>query len=91
MNKATKIILSIIGIGAIIIPAVLLVVFTGKTPKEPPIASGSRQLDTQNIKETVEKVPPKQPEFPSPVATASASPSSQVGPGIGAEGSPSAQ
>jgi len=93
MDKKTKLILSIIGAGAILLPAVLLLFLTGKTPPEPEVSSGSRQLNTQAIKEAVEKTPPKQPEFPSPTpATPSAKPSpSSGGSGSTFEGSSSAQ
>jgi hypothetical protein len=84
MNKQTKLILSLIGIAALVVPAILLIVFTGKTQFEPEPDSGSRQIDSQTIKEAQEKVPQKSPQFPSPApATPAGIPSF--------EGSPSAQ
>lgn len=90
MNKQAKIILSIVGIAAIVVPAILLMIFSGKTQKEPEIPQGARQLDAQTIKEAADKIPQKPPEFPSP---SPATPSAIPTPG-GIEipaGSPSAQ
>ncbi|OGD94073.1 hypothetical protein A2697_03650 [Candidatus Curtissbacteria bacterium RIFCSPHIGHO2_01_FULL_41_44] len=57
MSKRTKLILSIIGLSAIIIPAILLKVLTVST-KEPSGASqNSRSLDTKAVQEAVKKKP----------------------------------
>ena len=84
MNKKTKFALTIIGISALIIPAVLLIIFTGKTQKEPDISSETRQINTEAIEEAVRKIEPKEPQFPSP------SPATQSATPRVIEGSPSA-
>ena len=66
MNRKTKIVLAIVGISAVIIPAVLLVMFTGKSSEEPQVSSGTRQINTEAIENAVKKVEPKEPQFPSP-------------------------
>lgn len=53
----TKLILSILGIGAVVVPAILLLVFAGKQSEIPEITSGSRSIDTQSVEEVVNKVP----------------------------------
>lgn len=78
MNKHKKLILSILGLAAIIIPAVLLFYISGSTGQLPQPASGSRQVDTKVVEEAIKRVRPSPTiEFflptPSP-ATSSASP-----------------
>ena len=86
MDKRTKLILSVVGACAIIIPALLLIFLTPKTQEQPQVSSESRTLDQNTIEEVVKNASPKQPEFPSPSpATSSARPTRPV------EGSPSAQ
>lgn len=67
----TKLILSLIGVSAIIIPAILLIVLTGKGPGQQEASSGRRTLDTKTVEEAVRRVP-----SPSPVILPSPSPSS---------------
>lgn len=90
MNKQTKLILSLIGVSALIVPTVLLVVFTKSSPAEPEAQSGSRNIDTTSILETVKKASPSPSQLstPSP-ATSSAKPSPLSSPTL--EGSPAAQ
>lgn len=73
MNKSTKLILSAIGISAIIIPAVLLIIFTSRGQKEPSIPQGSRQINPQTVEEAVDKYPKPIVESPPP-STPSAQP-----------------
>ncbi|MBI4037892.1 hypothetical protein HY382_02510 [Candidatus Curtissbacteria bacterium] len=75
MNRKTKLFLSLIGIGAVVVPAVLLIITTSKVPKEISTSSSSRTIDSAAIDEAVKSVPRTQPQFvpPSPTATASAS------------------
>lgn len=76
MNKQTKLILSLIGVSALIVPAVLLIVFTNKNQQTPEVQSDSRQIDSESIKQTTKKAAPSPVEFPSPSpATTSAKPS----------------
>lgn len=74
MNRKTKLALSLIGLGAVIVPAVLLIITTSRAPEEAPPSTSSRAIDSAAIEEAVKSVPRTQPEFfsPSPTATASA-------------------
>lgn len=75
MSKTVKIILSIVGLAAVIVPALLLIFLGGKSTPEPEVASDARQIDTQSIKDAAGKTQPMQPEFASPSpATSSANP-----------------
>lgn len=75
MNKSVKIVLSIVGLAAVVVPAMLLIFLGGKTQPEPEVASNSRQIDQQTIKDATEKSSEKQSVFPSPSpATPSAKP-----------------
>jgi len=84
MSKRTKLILSIIGVSAIIIPVVLLIVFTQNTGTQPEIPSGQRTIDVGNIEKAVKNAPKKESVFPT------ASPSTPSAKPI-SEGSPSAE
>lgn len=73
MNKGTKLFLSILGVGAIIVPAVLLIIFTTKAKKQPNVPGGPRQIDQNAIEDTFQKYP--KPIFTSPIpASSSAKP-----------------
>ena len=73
MNKTTKIFLSMLGLAAIIIPAVLLIVFTSRVQKQPDVSSGSRQIDQSAVESVASKYP--KPVFASPSpASSSAQP-----------------
>lgn len=73
MNKRSKLIVSVIGLCAIIIPALLLIFFSAKTQKEPQINLENRTIDAKSIQDAVKKTPQKAPDFPSPyVSTSSA-------------------
>ena len=81
MNKQTKLILSIIGASAIIIPLVLLIVLTRNTNTQPEIPSGKRTIDAENIEKAVERAPKKELVFPTPSPSSpSASPVSKESP-----------
>ena len=76
MEKKGKVILSIIGLSAVIVPALLLIFFTSKTKNESLTPAG-RQIDSQVIDDAVKKLPlPNQIQTsPSPgPATSSAQP-----------------
>lgn len=49
MNKKTKIILSFVGIAAVLVPAVLLMLTSSNSRKEPVIDSSTRQIDQINV------------------------------------------
>ena len=66
MNKNTKIILSVLGIGAVVVPAVFLLFFTKNSQVETNLPSENRTIDQKSIESAVDKVQPKEPQFPSP-------------------------
>lgn len=72
MNKRTKLILSILGVAAIVLPIVLLIVFTSRTSEAPEVSQEKRTVDQEALSKSVKKNAPK--ITPQPVATASASP-----------------
>lgn len=81
MSKQAKIALTGLGIAALIVPVVLLMLFSSKTPKEAVVNNGSRIIDSETINKAVKAVPSTNTVVPSPfVSTNSARPS---------EGSPS--
>lgn len=80
-----KIILSLVGIAAILVPVVLLVVKTKQAQEQPNISTDERRIDPKTVEDAVRKAPLSSPIIlpsPSP-ATASAE--------VEVEGSPSAQ
>lgn len=76
MNKRTKLILSVIGVGALVLPVVLLVLLTERGGQVPEISTERRQLDTQTVEEAAKRtVPVTVTPVPTPApATPSASP-----------------
>ena len=66
MNRNTKIILSVLGIGAVVVPAIFLIFLTKNSPAEPNLPSGNRTIDEKSIESAVDKIQPKEPQFPSP-------------------------
>ena len=88
MNKTTKILLSLVGLGAIIVPAVLLVVLSPKINTTQSPSEGNRSIDSNAIGNIVNQVPQNPNVLPTPTfQPIPASPSANVTP----EGSPSAQ
>lgn len=76
MAKRTKIILSFIGVAALVVPALLLLLTAAKTRQVPEISQGKRPVDTKSLEETVKKTLPANLVLPSPSPSASpASPS----------------
>lgn len=72
MSNKTKIILTIIGLGAIIIPAILLVVFSGNKSAgtQTNLPTGTRQIDKGVIQKEVQTSPSQAaPASPSPIVT----------------------
>ncbi|MCR4305916.1 MAG: hypothetical protein NUV73_02425 [Candidatus Daviesbacteria bacterium] len=89
MNKTTKILLSLVGLGAIIVPAVLLVVLSQKINTNQAPANTNRTINSGAIENIVNQSPQNYPVV-LPTATPQpkpASPSAHMTP----EGSPSAQ
>lgn len=77
MNNKTKMILTILGLGAIVIPAILLVIFSGNkaTPAQNSLPTGTRQIDQGVIQKEAQPSPAQvAPASPSPVASPSPSP-----------------
>ena len=89
MNKTTKILLSLVGLGAIIVPAVLLTVLSPKINTKQSSADANRTINSGAIENIVNQSPQGYP-VTLPTSTPQpkpASPSAYVTP----EGSPSAQ
>jgi hypothetical protein len=77
MNKRTKLILSVIGVSAIIIPAILLKVLSFGTGEPSGTSQSARSVDTKAVQEAVKKKPVQERVFPSASpASPSASPAS---------------
>ncbi len=70
MNKRTRLILSVIGVGAVVVPVILLLVLTGRGKQSQPVDESLRQIDTKNVKDAVRR----QAALASPFASPSASP-----------------
>lgn len=89
MNKTTKILLSLVGLGAIIVPAVLLAVLSPKVNTTQSPADTNRTINSGAIENIVNQSPQNNPVvLPTPTFYPTpASPSAKVIP----EGSPSAQ
>lgn len=86
MNRKTKLALSILGIGAVVVPAILLVVATSKAPEESQISGGKRTIDAKSIEDAVKKTPQRPTQYITPVASGSASPSISASPGVEGSG-----
>lgn len=80
-----KIILSIIGLAALVVPVVLLVIFTSKPTQQPSVSSGERSIDPKTVEDVVGKIVPEVPVVSPTPATSSAQPK------VGKEASPSAR
>lgn len=77
MSKRTKIILSCVGIGAVVVPVVLLLLISGQTRQVPEVPKAKRPLDTKSLENTAKKTVPANiilPSSPIPSASSSASP-----------------
>lgn len=73
MSKQTKIILSIIGAAAIIVPLILLITLSSKTKEAPPVSSDTRSIDAGNVEDAARRAIPS----PSPQEIPSPSPSTE--------------
>ena len=73
MNKKNKLILSAVGLSALIIPALLLLLFSAKANQTAPkIESNARSVDARNVQEAFKNIPQRRVVNPTPAATASA-------------------
>lgn len=88
MNKTTKILLSLVGLGAIVVPALLLMFLSPKVNTGQVQTDNNRTIDAGSIQNIVNGQPVSTPTtvYATPYAKP-ASPSAQTVP----EGSPSAQ
>lgn len=79
MNKKTRLILSLVGICAVIVPAgLLLFITTNKTDQKPNVSTETRSIDQRNVEEAVKNLQKKTVVFPTPSpATPSAKPSGE--------------
>ena len=55
MNKGAKLALVILGLAAIVVPVILLIVFTSKVQKVPNVSTGTRPIDQSAVEKTVQK------------------------------------
>lgn len=88
MDKKTKLILTIIGVAAIVIPAVLLVVVAGRSSKVPEVPTEKRQIDAESVQQATQKNLPGETFSPSPSPT---SPPAATESALPSEGTPSGQ
>ena len=78
--------LSILGLAALVVPAVLLIILTDSKSNQPTVSGGERQIDPQTVEDAVKKAPVPPPVVipspsPTPIETVfpePASPSSSV-------------
>lgn len=87
MNKRTKLILSIIGVAAILVPVILLVTLSGRAPASSQLSSEKRNIDTGNVGEVAKRAAPSPVTLPSaPPSTESATPATSPSPSPEVEG-----
>ncbi|OGD87427.1 hypothetical protein A3J17_04035 [Candidatus Curtissbacteria bacterium RIFCSPLOWO2_02_FULL_40_11] len=80
-----KIALSIIGLGALVVPVILLIIFANRSQEQPQISAGNRSIDPQTVQDVVRNIP-----SPDPIILPSPSPAT-VSAELDLEGSPSAE
>lgn len=93
MGNRTKIILTVIGLGAVIVPAILLAVFSAKntTGESTAAPAGNRQINQDAVQKEVQSNPLKTvvvSPSPSPLVTPSPSPAASKSPTVPLEGTP---
>lgn len=74
MNKRTKLILTLIGAAALVVPVVLLITFSSGTDQVPPASSDNRSIDSRNVEDAAKRA---MPASPSPLVIPSPSPASE--------------
>lgn len=90
MDKKTKLILSIIGLAAIVVPSVLLLLISSRDTPTPEVSTDRRQIDTKNVQESAARAQSSPTPLPSPSPSPSPTPSllPEASP---SEGTPSGQ
>lgn len=74
MNKKTKMILSVVGVCAVIVPALLLWYLSTHSKQAPQINSSKRQVDTVSVQTSSQSKPTPTPRIVStPISTATPS------------------
>ncbi|OGD83210.1 hypothetical protein A2165_04240 [Candidatus Curtissbacteria bacterium RBG_13_40_7] len=63
MDKRTKLIISVIGVCAVVIPALLLIFLAPNTKTEPQVSSDSRSIDQTSIENVVNKTQQLKPQY----------------------------
>lgn len=88
-----KIILSILGLAALIIPVILLITLSDQAESEPNVNSEQRQINPTNVQNVVDKAPaaPAPVSLPSPTVSPSPTPSPDPSPTSSISPSPSTQ
>lgn len=87
MDKKTKLVLSIIGVAAIVVPALFLMFVTGRADKTPEVPTEKRQIDVKNVEEAAVRNLPGENLLPSPSPT----PAGATESALPSESSPSGQ
>ena len=77
MNKRTKLILSVIGLAALILPAVLLLVLSSRTREAPAASTEEREVNARNIQDTASQLALQSPAASPAPASSSALPKSK--------------
>lgn len=87
MNKKTKMALSLLGIGAVVIPAVLLMIASARVSNDSQVSGGKRTIDAKSIEDAVKQTPQRPTQYITPVASGSASPGASASPKVEGTGS----
>lgn len=74
MNKKTRLVLSIVGISAVLVPAILLFTLSKLSVQEPQVGTGKRSVDTASIERSVKAIPTPKPLSSPKASTPSAAP-----------------
>lgn len=74
MNKKTRLLLSVIGVSAVVVPAILLLVVSKSAKQEPQVTTGKRSVDTNSIERSAKTVATPKPAATPKTSTGSAAP-----------------
>ena len=86
MDKKTRLILTVIGVAAVVVPAILLLVISSRSAPAPEVSTEKRQIDTKSVEETAASAQPSPTPLPYPSPTPSPLPEASP-----SEGTPSGQ
>ncbi len=75
MTKKTKIVLSCVGIAAVVVPVALLLLMSASTKHIPDVSQGKRPIDTKSLQDTAKRTLPAGVILPSPSPSPTPSPS----------------